>query len=180
MRRSLATFHARLGRGETSVRLFRGWLERDPAWGWGWIGWSDCHYLDTDTPDAERAEQLLQQGLSVPGIRDQVDVLDRLHTLYDELGREAEAARVAVRIREAERAMEEEGPPVEEDLEVTEMENVLRFKHTLRFGGHGLPVEQMDRLLPRGEPVVPVRSVKIGRNAPCPCGSGRKHKRCCG
>lgn len=21
---------------------------------------------------------------------------------------------------------------------------------------------------------------KIGRNAPCPCGSGRKHKRCCG
>lgn len=21
---------------------------------------------------------------------------------------------------------------------------------------------------------------KIGRNAPCPCGSGKKHKRCCG
>lgn len=24
------------------------------------------------------------------------------------------------------------------------------------------------------------RSVKVGRNAPCPCGSGRKFKRCCG
>lgn len=24
------------------------------------------------------------------------------------------------------------------------------------------------------------RRVKIGRNDPCPCGSGRKHKRCCG
>ena len=23
-------------------------------------------------------------------------------------------------------------------------------------------------------------SIKIGRNAPCPCGSGKKHKRCCG
>ena len=22
--------------------------------------------------------------------------------------------------------------------------------------------------------------VRVGRNAPCPCGSGRKHKRCCG
>lgn len=22
--------------------------------------------------------------------------------------------------------------------------------------------------------------MKIGRNAPCPCGSGRKYKRCCG
>lgn len=22
--------------------------------------------------------------------------------------------------------------------------------------------------------------MKVGRNDPCPCGSGRKHKRCCG
>lgn len=27
---------------------------------------------------------------------------------------------------------------------------------------------------------VPFRSSKVGRNDPCPCGSGRKHKRCCG
>jgi uncharacterized protein len=26
----------------------------------------------------------------------------------------------------------------------------------------------------------PVRAVKIGRNEPCPCGSGRKYKKCCG
>ena len=26
----------------------------------------------------------------------------------------------------------------------------------------------------------PVRTKKIGRNAPCPCGSGKKFKRCCG
>ena len=27
----------------------------------------------------------------------------------------------------------------------------------------------------------PVRvGQKIGRNAPCPCGSGKKHKQCCG
>ncbi len=26
----------------------------------------------------------------------------------------------------------------------------------------------------------PVRSVKVGRNAPCPCGSGKKYKMCCG
>jgi len=23
------------------------------------------------------------------------------------------------------------------------------------------------------------RSIKVGRNEPCPCGSGRKHKHCC-
>ena len=26
----------------------------------------------------------------------------------------------------------------------------------------------------------PARSTKVGRNAPCPCGSGRKYKHCCG
>jgi preprotein translocase subunit SecA len=25
-----------------------------------------------------------------------------------------------------------------------------------------------------------VREDKIGRNDPCPCGSGKKHKKCCG
>ncbi len=29
-------------------------------------------------------------------------------------------------------------------------------------------------------PRVPVRSHKVGRNEPCPCGSGRKYKKCCG
>ena len=26
---------------------------------------------------------------------------------------------------------------------------------------------------------LPVRSAKVGRNDPCPCGSGKKYKRCC-
>ncbi|MCC7014686.1 MAG: SEC-C domain-containing protein [Planctomycetes bacterium] len=26
----------------------------------------------------------------------------------------------------------------------------------------------------------PDRSEKVGRNYPCPCGSGRKYKKCCG
>ncbi|MFU8878027.1 MAG: SEC-C metal-binding domain-containing protein [Wenzhouxiangellaceae bacterium] len=29
-------------------------------------------------------------------------------------------------------------------------------------------------------PRQPVRSQRIGRNQPCPCGSGRKYKKCCG
>ena len=27
---------------------------------------------------------------------------------------------------------------------------------------------------------LPSKAVKIGRNDPCPCGSGKKYKRCCG
>ena len=29
-------------------------------------------------------------------------------------------------------------------------------------------------------PPTPNQSTKISRNAPCPCGSGKKHKKCCG
>ncbi len=35
--------------------------------------------------------------------------------------------------------------------------------------------------LPPGWPVAPVRTApKVGRNEPCPCGSGKKYKKCCG
>lgn len=33
--------------------------------------------------------------------------------------------------------------------------------------------------LPRS-PAPPIRRTKIGRNEPCPCGSGKKYKKCCG
>lgn len=37
------------------------------------------------------------------------------------------------------------------------------------------------RLIPFRLPsVVPRKSKKVGRNAPCPCGSGKKYKHCCG
>lgn len=31
-----------------------------------------------------------------------------------------------------------------------------------------------------GEILPPVSEVKVGRNDPCPCGSGKKFKKCCG
>jgi uncharacterized protein YecA (UPF0149 family) len=32
----------------------------------------------------------------------------------------------------------------------------------------------------RRKPVVPRGASRVGRNEPCPCGSGKKYKRCCG
>jgi uncharacterized protein len=37
--------------------------------------------------------------------------------------------------------------------------------------------QDADQRLPYREPV---RSTKVGRNEPCPCGSGKKFKKCCG
>ena len=38
-------------------------------------------------------------------------------------------------------------------------------------------ISDLEKLL---NPPKPVRSAKIGRNDSCPCGSGRKYKKCCG
>jgi len=38
-------------------------------------------------------------------------------------------------------------------------------------------ISDLEKLLNQPKPV---RSVKIGRNDPCPCGSGKKYKKCCG
>lgn len=40
----------------------------------------------------------------------------------------------------------------------------------------GRGIDEAARELARG----PARSTKVGRNEPCPCGSGRKYKLCCG
>lgn len=47
-----------------------------------------------------------------------------------------------------------------------------------RFAGRGRRI--YDYTLAREAQRIPVRREKIARNAPCPCGSGRKYKKCCG
>jgi uncharacterized protein len=43
----------------------------------------------------------------------------------------------------------------------------------------------MENFVPRGEKYSPIPVThspfgKVGRNDPCPCGSGKKYKKCCG
>jgi preprotein translocase subunit SecA len=46
-----------------------------------------------------------------------------------------------------------------------------------RSSGKSSPMQAVND--PNRNKAVPA-SGKVGRNAPCPCGSGRKYKRCCG
>ena len=80
------------------------------------------------------------------------------------------------------------------DCDLAEVENCL-WKHAwakdavrkvneLKARGEAAPktFEELNELVGgdwKGEPPPPVRSAKVGRNAPCPCGSGKKHKKCC-
>jgi uncharacterized protein YecA (UPF0149 family) len=59
---------------------------------------------------------------------------------------------------------------------------VLRRKSQVNFGGAGLPLSELSNVagMLRETPATPVTRQKVGRNEPCPCGSGKKFKKCCG
>ncbi|MEW6744672.1 MAG: SEC-C metal-binding domain-containing protein [Planctomycetota bacterium] len=146
MLRAKAESLAAVGRMEEAEAIFRPRLEEDPTWGLGWIGWSDLFspaFARDPVMDAEKAERLLKEGLSVPNVRDREMILERLQELYEELGRQEEA--LALR---------------------RERDSLVKQSRS-----ESAPAPAPTRLA--GKP-------KIGRNDPCPCGSGKKYKKCCG
>ena len=151
-RRTMAQAYFDAGMTEKAEELFRSWLDADPAWGWGWIGWADCYLPGAGRPaDLARAEKLLRRGYHIPGVRDRVYIAERLQEVCEDSGRPDEARQFG--------------------------EQAERLRHEpLRAAARPGP--------PPGNPVPPAvntaRRVKVGRNAPCPCGSGKKFKKCCG
>lgn len=79
------------------------------------------------------------------------------------------------------------------EIEVTgggenDLEGTVKFR--ARFEQHGRPGElvEQSRFVREdgrwfyfdGEQPPSMKRVKVGRNEPCPCDSGKKYKRCCG
>lgn len=180
-KRALAESHFESGNREIGDRLFRRWLDEQPQWGWGWIGWSDCYWLfaaPTGEKDAVRAEQILKEGLASPGVEDRVHILERLEVLYKETGRGEEAKALRKEI--------EQLPSPNKNATTAMRTAGAQVKPTINFGDEGLPVGQLPNLaksLPSASLVSAdpfTRQPKVGRNEPCPCGSGKKFKKCCG
>ncbi|MCI0423456.1 MAG: SEC-C domain-containing protein [Acidobacteria bacterium] len=176
-RRAVAESYFELGEAGKADELYRQWLDTDPQWGWGWIGWSDGYWLTrAESRNLRKAEELLQQGLSVVRVRDRKDIVERLTDLYKEQGRDDEA-------REIRQQAETPSPEVEQAIEIMPGINVVQLKTGVDFGEEGLPLSEIPKLAnlfrASSAPVTGSRQ-KIGRNDPCPCGSGKKFKKCCG
>lgn len=173
-RRALAASYQELGETDKADALFREWLTTDPRWGWGWIGWADNYqFTRTERRDVPRAEQILREGLAVPDVRDEAALADRLADLCADQGRHDEA--MALR-RQANISTATEARTVHSTG------TVLRAKTQITFGDAGLPLGEMANVVPPAPHPIPATThrQKIGRNDPCPCGSGKKFKKCCG
>lgn len=176
MRRSIGDAYAQMGDMRKADELFQERLTVDPQWGWGWIGWSDCYgFWKRKHYNPGRAEEILKQGLAVSGVRDKSDMLERLMTVYEDMGRQD----YVVRVQEELASVDDDprGGEIRETTEVSAHDNVLSVRTKVRFGGMGMPLDDLGRSRTTA-PQEPQK--KVGRNEPCPCGSGKKFKKCCG
>jgi uncharacterized protein YchJ len=175
-RRAVAESYFELDETDKADALYREWLDADPCWGWGWIGWSDCYrFTRTERVDLNRCEQILREGFAIADVRDRADIADRLADVCEEQGRDEEA-------KEFRQQSERRDSTIEVSRTVSSAGKVLRQKTQLNFAGAGLPLSELSNVagMLRETPTVPVTRQKVGRNEPCPCGSGKKFKKCCG
>jgi hypothetical protein len=166
----LAESLRQLGDAIAADALYSQWLREDPDWGWGWIGWSDDHYLFAPEGQAngDRAVDILQQGLTIRGVHDRGDMLERLVELCEELGRHDEAQAAELELRELDTRYARRWPASDKH------DSILATDFPESW-----PLSMEDTDADDDLPADTRRTRKVGRNEPCPCGSGKKYKKCC-
>ena len=142
MRIAIADSYFWLGNEAECDKLYSEWLEADPQWGQGYVGWANNYEHGWQgRKDLGKAAGIYERALGVADVRDRYDVVSQALRFYDEIGDKEKHA-------------------------------------SLR--------EELSRLEPDALGHYPDQSQKLasakkpGRNEPCPCGSGKKYKKCCG
>jgi tetratricopeptide (TPR) repeat protein len=168
-KRALAESYFETGQQEKAEALYREWMQNDPRWGWGWIGWSDCYFFGQPSPDdLEKSGKILSEGLSIADVRDRLDIMERLLGVYDKQGKSRQAKELSHQIRHMESAANKMPEFV--------ASNAWRTKNV---GEEPLLAYKAAANLVNSRKVSAQENI-VGRKEPCPCGSGKKFKRCCG
>jgi hypothetical protein len=128
-------------------------IKRQAIWGVGYLGLaSEAPRLELFFDDHEfRSDALFAYALSVPGETSR----SRAHALLNKIEDVAD------------------GFSADDEM-------LVKIALDQRLMLHGIkPVFFPDESDQEKEPE-PIASSKVGRNDPCPCGSGKKYKKCCG
>lgn len=151
----MAAILAEAGRREEAFERISKNLERFPDNAWIIIKAGQAYQT---LKEKEKAIELYNRayGMTTPLSYNRDGILERLVPLLRELGREEEADTLIESEERAEKARKE------------------RYKR-YEMEEANYPAVVADKQTP-----MPASSRKIGRNEPCPCGSGKKYKKCCG
>lgn len=172
MRMNLAEALFDMGKVEEVDKLYEEWLAKDPHWGWGWISWAYCYLGGRSVPEnPEKVQKLLEEGLAVKSVRNRLDVLEKMAEFFDAQGRKVEAD-AAWSEFEKEEAKDASSAPPSEALSSSRKNMFDSPTMTMLKDA----IDKVDAEV--NSATAP--SDTVGRKEPCPCGSGKKYKRCCG
>jgi len=158
MRAAIANSYYRLGRLEDGENGYLALTAEHPTWAWGWIKWSDEYSYEAEEKDYGRAIDILNKALGIDGIEEIYVIKERLKEAYESCGMNDEADSIVIDEWDY-------GIPLSEIGNITSAMKV-----------------ELDRAVNDlfGALDLTERFKKVGRNEPCPCGSGKKYKKCCG
>ena len=181
-RMAMAESVREINEGEGFEALFEKWLSEDPTWADGWVFYADSF---DETP--EKREAILKKALENEDLDDKGTVYMNLGSHYRMQGNDSLAEEYDLRGKEAfssggfarRLGLNEENSP--EDLK-NSFDNILG--KLLKMGPALLqeesrPKAEMNTSTVQARPM-PALDSEVGRKQPCPCGSGKKYKRCCG
>ena len=154
-RRSIADCHALLGDTGKALELYAAYLREDPHWGWGWIGYLRQLEESGDARLLSVMSALRERLASDTEMRDAEDVWEELGIIYGD-----------------------HGVP-EESNRCFEIGSAL-MKAKSRLHAHPEHNTRISSADAQGGGTGASKGAKVGRNDPCPCGSGKKYKKCCG
>ena len=151
MKVAIAESYFQLGKADEGDKLFEQLVAKDPKWAWGWINWSDQYNL-WPCNNNKQPDRAIENLKQGLAVPGLEDKWDMLDRLKD-LYSELGRQDEAVKI----------------DKEMNEIQSTNRA-----IPDTGNIIKDFMVTSPR------VVLKKIGRNEPCPCGSGKKYKKCCG
>ena len=149
-KRDIADAYADMGNTEKAYELYREYLDKDPLWGWGWIGYYR-QLNDHDEPEfIEVIDELYKKIKNNVRFRDMDDLCRELSDEFETIGESEKAKYLAERYEQ------------EKKKDTERLAKFLKCKGLI------------------GGKLSDYTSGKIYPNEPCPCGSGKKYKKCCG
>ena len=164
-KRSLAETYYLMGQPEVGENHFIQLIEEYPDNAWGYIGYSDQYWLEKDNKNYEKALKILKEAYNRSTVDENDDIVERLTGLH-----------IAIKEKELEEYLKKKKSDEKRSIVPeysTLYQELLEKKRRITTKS-----ERKNIYKNNGQTIVKGR--KIGRNEPCPCGSGKKYKKCCG
>jgi len=162
MRRAIAETYFRMGMEDKGEKEFESLNDEYPTWGWGWIGWADEY---SDRHDYDKAIKLLTHALDIDGVEEKDIIQERLKDVYQACGMNDKADSIVIEDHSGIPLSEIKNVANEAKSVINDITNRIAKTPERKEKVKAAPIPKKD---------------KIPRNAPCPCGSGKKYKQCCG